>query len=409
MKKILHILSQRPAKTGSGIYLLSLLQEADKKRYEQCVIVGIPEKDKEVDLEYIKKFKYYPVCFQSKEIPFPVVGMSDVMPYESTRYKDLTEEMFQKWKKSFGESITKAIKEFKPDLIITHHLWVLSVFVKELAPNIPTIAVCHGTGLRQSKLAYRFSDYVVKGCKNIDSIFALNNYQKEKIIKDYEISEDKVSVIGSGYNSNIFFRGAKSKDKSVKRLVYAGKLSYSKGVLSLLRAYGKLNKYNENIELVLVGSGSGEEFENIKREAEGVNLRVIFKGAVPQKDLGEIFRESDIFILPSLYEGLPLVLIEALASGLRVVSTDLPGVKHWIGDDINNSGVIKYVKLPRLIDTDIPLKEDLPQFEEELGKAIERQIELSINCGYIEDIKIIKAIEEMSWAGVLNKMEKHFK
>jgi hypothetical protein len=45
--------------------------------------------------------KFYPVKFESEELPFPVVGMSNVMPYKSTRYMDLTSDMLKAWKKSF--------------------------------------------------------------------------------------------------------------------------------------------------------------------------------------------------------------------------------------------------------------------------------------------------------------------
>ena len=126
----------------------------------------------------------------------------------------------------------------------------------------------------------------------------------------------------------------------------------------------EINK--DEIELSIVGSGAGEEKREIEEVGNKSKLKVKFLAEVAQKELGEIFRQSHIFILPSFYEGLSLVTIEALASGLMVVATDLPGLKSFLGDEINNSGIIEYVDLPKMNDIDIPLEGELFSYEERL-------------------------------------------
>ena len=71
MKKILHIISQYPGKTGSGIYLQELIREGNKKNYIQGLIAGIPNGDS-IKLSYIDKF--YPLIFNTEELPFPILG-----------------------------------------------------------------------------------------------------------------------------------------------------------------------------------------------------------------------------------------------------------------------------------------------------------------------------------------------
>ena len=51
----------------------------------------------------------YPVIFETENLPFPIVGMSDVMPYKSTKYSDMSEDMFLKWEKAFKQNIILAI------------------------------------------------------------------------------------------------------------------------------------------------------------------------------------------------------------------------------------------------------------------------------------------------------------
>lgn len=405
MKKLLHIIAQRPEKTGSGIYLQAMIKEADKKNYEQAFVAAY-NYGEEFILNQQNKIDCYPVFFHTEGLPFSIVGMSDNMPYESTKYSELTDEMLINWKKAFKRVITQAVSEFKPDVIISHHLWILTAYVKELFPEIKVCGICHGTDLRQLNLAPRFSDYVVNGCKKLDLVFTLNEYQKKKIIQEYGVKDDQINVIGSGYNSNIFqIEECKNDIKSIE-LVYAGKLNFSKGVLSLIKAVDMLKFYDKKISLTIAGAGNEtHETEVIYKAAEKCRHEVIFTGAVSQEKLAKIFRKSDIFILPSFYEGLPLVIIEALASGLKVVTTDLPGVKQWIGKKINSSGVIQYVKLPKLEKIDVPYKEEIPAFEIRLKQSIELQIKMLLEHKNIYEDWVYDSIKRLSWLGVFETIE----
>ncbi len=406
MKKILHIIAQRPEKTGSGTYLRALIEQGEKRGYIQAVIAGIPAN--EPVIQFKENIKFYPVLFETQKLPFPVVGMTDIMPYKSTMYRKLDDDMFQKWKCAFNEILTKSIKEFKPDVIITHHLWIISAMIKELFPLIPTIAVCHGTDLRQMDLASQFDGYVSSHCRNIENIAALHEDQKNQIIKKYKIDKNKINVVGVGFNPNIFYMDDTRKNIDKIKLVYAGKLNFAKGVPSLIKAYNKLNIDKNYIELILAGSGTGDEFEAIKEMVKESRLKIVLKGAVPQKELSKLFRESHLFVFPSFFEGLPLVLVEALASGMRIVTSELPGVKDFLGDYINAKGLIDYVKMPALKSIDEPFEKDLPDFEKMFSMAIENQIEKIKTENLKEDLKFKKIINSMSWDGVFNKIENLF-
>jgi len=201
MKKILHIIAQQPGKTGSGIYIQSIINEAAKKKYQQAVIMGIPENS---IIDFDQELETFPVFFETPQLPFPVVGMSDIMPYKSTKYSDLTEKMFNQWKESFSEIIKKAVETFQPDIIISHHLWILTSFVKKLFPKIKIISIAHGTGIRQMNLAPQYSDFVINHLKEIDLVLALNDYQKHLICNTYELDEKKIVVTGVAYNDSYF-------------------------------------------------------------------------------------------------------------------------------------------------------------------------------------------------------------
>jgi glycosyltransferase involved in cell wall biosynthesis len=345
-----------------------------------------------------------PVLFETEELPFPVPGMSDEMPYPSTRYRQMTGEMTRLWEKAFTRVLEEAAA-FHPDLIIVHHLWLLAALVRKLFPLSQVIGVCHGTELRQLVSAGQFSAEVVAGCRQLDRITALSAYQKEQIKAAYNIDGDRILVIGSGFNGDLFYppvhRGTDSKIKAL----YAGKLSAAKGVPSLLRAVSQLSVVRDDFQLILAGSGFGCEYEEILTLAEACPFETIFTGSLPQAKLGQLMRECHLFIIPSFYEGLSLVTMEALASGLWVVASELPGIREWIGHRLEESGIVEYVSLPRLHSTDIPVEEDLPAYEKRLADSIVRQLERIKLLPGVPSAGWEEMVKKYSWEAVFLKLE----
>ena len=124
--KILTISAQKPDSTGSGIYLSELVKSFRSMGIENAVLCGIDKNDHPVWEEDVR---FYPVRFQTEELPFPVVGMSDLMPYESTRYKDMEPWMQERFEEVFTEKVRQTVQEFAPDFILCHHLYFLTAVI----------------------------------------------------------------------------------------------------------------------------------------------------------------------------------------------------------------------------------------------------------------------------------------
>jgi glycosyltransferase involved in cell wall biosynthesis len=159
-------------------------------------------------------------------------------------------------------------------------------------------------------------------------------------------------------------------------------------------------------QLHLFGSGSGEEKGDCLMLAKELGERVRVYGALPQKSLAKVMRESHVLVLPSFYEGLPLVILEGLASGCRIVATDLPGTREILGNP--DTDIITLVWTPRLRFIDQPYREDEYSFEQNLKKAIQQQISAASKCAQIDLSTIQEKLDSYTWTGLFEKVRETY-
>ena len=126
--KILSIIAQKPSSTGSGIYLTELIRCFKELNIEQEVICATYENDIVSDIDGVR---YNKVVFNTDDLPIKIAGMSDVMPYDTIRYSDFIcdQDKLKLWTRAFEDKIDEVIDRFKPDLIICHHLYLLTALV----------------------------------------------------------------------------------------------------------------------------------------------------------------------------------------------------------------------------------------------------------------------------------------
>ena len=163
-----------------------------------------------------------------------------------------------------------------------------------------------------------------------------------------------------------------------------------------------------NLKLTFIGSGQGAEAQEIKDRAYQLKHKVDFTGQISQAEVAERMKMADLLFLPSFYEGFALVILEALASGLRIVSSDLPGVKDKIPDYIKEKGTINFVDLPELKDVDRPVESDLPAYEKRLAEAIRDQLGKINELDFLRDIKYLEAVMSLNWKSVFEMIVQEF-
>lgn len=395
--KLLHVLAQLPMRTGSGVYYTNMIDEFKAFGHEQRAVFGMQPG---FDWDSLDKEAIYPVDFQTDELPFPIAGMSDVMPYEHTVYSQMSGSMIETWKAAFRKRLEEVKKDYEPDIIFAHHLWILTSMVREIFPDTTIVGVCHNTDLRQARMnPHMVRDHVLNLDK-LDFVFAASEEQKSEIKEIYGIELDKQVAVGGGFNQNIFYPPSKKEYADKVRLAFCAKIDPSKGVYELIEAYRELDL--EDVELSIIGTPNEENKDRINEAIAGDDSIKLYN-VRDQVALGDCLRNKDIYLMPSYYEGLGLMAIESLACGLYVVTTEIEALMTLLGEDVQESGVIKYVSLPRIYDVDKPVEEDLPAYKERLKEAILEQVE-KVRRKEEFSPQIKEEIASHSWQGLVGRM-----
>jgi len=175
--------------------------------------------------------------------------------------------------------------------------------------------------------------------KNAKVVIALTENMRSKV---QEIYNREVFIIPNGIEPKRFgnlskeaMRNKLGTKKEEKNILFVGTLKSVKGVKYLIEAVGIVKEKVPEIKLLLVGDGG--ERKNLEKLVEELNLEnyVTFIGKIPNEEVPKYMMISDVFVLPSLSEGLPITILEAMASGLPIVATKVGGLPEIVREREN--------------------------------------------------------------------------
>lgn len=179
-----------------------------------------------------------------------------------------------------------------------------------------------------------------------ERVIAVSNYTRKELLENYNVDARKVRVIPNGVDVNRFNPPDKKEKERVKRemgfddnkiVLYVGRLCNRKGLPTLLGAASIVLRKNRNVKFVISGGGFPHEEKRLKALSRKLEIdeAALFLGYVPDRMLPKLYQAADVFVLPSIYEGMPFTLLEASASGLPVVATKVGGIPEVIKDGEN--------------------------------------------------------------------------
>lgn len=168
-----------------------------------------------------------------------------------------------------------------------------------------------------------------------DHVISVSNDLKNKMIEQYNVKHDKITVIPNGVDSKIF-RFIQKKystercnlDSNKKYILTISRLSGEKGLVNLIEAMSLINC--DNVNLIIIGDGPLRESLKCSTVELGIEDKVIFLGEINHEDTPFWYNAADLFCLPSIWEGCPNVVIESLACGTPVVASHVGGIPDLI-------------------------------------------------------------------------------
>lgn len=396
-RRVLHLLSQRPGRTGSGVTVQALAREAAAAGWEQAAVVGTPVEDPRPALEGVAPTEVHPVRFGEPPLDFALPGMSDVMPYASSRWRDLSAAQLTAYRDAWRAHLAPLLAAFQPDVIHAHHVWLVSALARDLAPSTPLVVHVHATGLRQIELCPHLADEVRAGVSRADRLLVLTHAMGRRVQDVLGVGEERIEVVGAGYREALFHAEAGMRPDA-GTLLYVGKYSRAKGLPWLLDAFERLAERDPTLTLHVAGSGAGEEADALKTRMSALAPRVVLHGHIEQPELAALMRRCSVFVLPSFYEGLPLVVVEAIACGSRVVCTDLPTVREELAPRLGDA--LALVGLPRLQGVDEPVGADLPDFVDRLAGTLQGTL------AHAGEIPRAPDLSAFTWGTVFERVER---
>jgi len=315
-----------------------------------------------------------------QEVPLPFIYKSQVYTIPTFKATKL---------------LTDSLREIKPDIVhASLTLSPLDFFLPEICDqlHLPLIATFHtpfaGKGAKlisgTQLLAYQlYAPFL----GNYDRVIVFSQIQRE-LLASMGVREKNIAVIPNGVDTSKYSPGSSlvKKEFQAERLfVYQGRIAPEKNVESLLRAWKQANMGADS-KLLMVGDGP---LRATLEPFYGSEYGIIWLGFVADEDRRiQILQGADVFILPSLVEGLSLSLLEGMACGLACLATDV-GADGEVLE--KGAGVVMNTKTVRSqLRTLLPLFQDHPELTTVLGqkarKRVEERYTLEKNITHLEEL-----------------------
>ena len=339
------------AGSGSGTYTHNIATHLLKKGHEVCIVM--PENSSHY--AGCDGAVLYPVFFTNKELilnalPFDFPCFTSHMNSRMSFF-DLTDTQITAYLSVFEMTIEKAVQDFKPDIIHSQHIWLLSWLAHKT--DIPYVITSHGTdlmGYGKSKRFRHWANEAAAGAEHIITISHDNDY----LVRQYFPScAYKLILMKNGYDTSRFYPEQVTKEEvltsfgiqPLKHLVlFSGKHVHFKGIDVLIEA-AKIYEGEHPGEIITVITGEGELTEKLKKQTSDRKLKnVHFLGYIDISQMRAWYSAADVTAVPSRREPFGLVAVESLACGCPVVATNQGGLPDIVNDKVGS-----------LVDVDDPM------------------------------------------------------
>ncbi|MFH1240351.1 MAG: glycosyltransferase family 4 protein [Candidatus Diapherotrites archaeon] len=288
-------------------------------------------------------------------------------------------------------NVMSTVREINPDVIHVHGLGFLTDLIlrNRQKHRKPVIVSTHG-GIFHTKNVHSlkkiyFQNIVKAHLKNADKIIAVSENDKKLFLTI--ANEAQLEMIENAIDLKKFKILERKPVKNT--FVFVGRISNNKRIDLLIDVFSKLK--NKDFKIKIVGKDFDNLRDNLEKKAKdcGLSNKIKFAGEVNEKELIQIFKETEFFVSASEYEGFGISTIEAMASGLIPVLNSIPSFRKFVTAG-KNGFIVNFS------DT----KNTAIQIERILKLSDKEKKELSKNA--------VKVSKNYSWSNQIKKFEKMY-
>ena len=274
---------------------------------------------------------YHPKYFMMPRVIFKLKLLNFYLPFESFFSYYASKKLAE-----------KIVEEWDPDIIHMHGSLsegLLGSHIKKKY-SVPLCVTVYGEDI--TRLAHEFPSSILtkSTLRNSDVIICQSDFLKRGI-ESLGIKDKKFHIIPMGARLDRFKPKDNTKSrkqlnlpKGKKIILFVGHLFTRKGVEYLIKAMKIITKKEKNILCLIIGRGDLDS--GLRKLASDLDLcgNITFLGMRTNDEVADYMNACDLFVLPSLNEGLPVVLCEALACGKPVVATNVAGTPELVNSDV---------------------------------------------------------------------------
>ncbi len=207
--------------------------------------------------------------------------------------------------------------------------------------GVPVVSRVHGSDVNTLFNYPGRREMIVEAMNNSARVISVSRPLGRKLVEG-GVDEDRIRVVLNGVDRELFnrtdresARAALGLEGDFDMILFAGNLKEEKGLDHLLRAFR--NTGREGVQLHILGDGPRRKAAERSLPGSPESVNIFFHGRVPHRKMGEWFNASNVFCLPSLNEGTPNVILEALSCGIPVIASRTGGIPDIVDHD---SGIL---------------------------------------------------------------------
>jgi glycosyltransferase involved in cell wall biosynthesis len=362
-----------PTSGGVGYFVYHLSKKLVERRHRVTVITrGSASKTKIATVEGFKVFKVPFIPFY----PFHVLLL--------------------------GKSVNKLFQSMESEFDVVHLHTPMPLPIKTSLPTITTVHTPMKIDVRYHEisnfysLAERVQSMVVyplieSKLFTVSKMITSVSWSVAEELREYGLNPNHISVVGNGVDEKAFSPSPNRKPAETY-VLYTGVLRGRKGLFDLIACAGQVCEVFSDVRFFVCGRGPFLRDLECKVRKMGLQRRIVFLGYVERDKLIQIYQNATIQVVPSYYEGLPTVLLEAMSCGLPVVATNIGG-----NNEVISSGLNGFLVPPRrpeeMADSILKLLAD-STLRERIGRAARETIEKRYTWDKIAD-NIVKCYESL--------------